>query len=262
MRRYLASVDTSELGRRRWEDPEIRPGNDVCRLVEARVTDELGEPATTFLSSQPVVVTIEFDLLRTDPAFTAGFDLVTGDGAVVFRSAYTDAPEASRPRLVKGRNAIRCEIPAGLLNSGRYGINVQMQLHNSQLLVAEVGALGFDVDRRPRRVPVPQLAGPARGRGADPRVERRRAGDGRRRGSARFPCAPRDPSRAAAGDEACEACRVALRLERDARRARLTGGRSRGVPRLRAVAGRRCEPVAQRRCSRSSADAESASRAT
>ena len=109
------------------------------------MTDELGELATTFLSSQPVVVTIEFDLLRTDPAFTAGFDLVTMDGAVVFRSAYTDSPEASRPRLVEGRNAIRCEIPAGLLNSGRYGINIQMQLHNSQLLVHEVGALGFDV---------------------------------------------------------------------------------------------------------------------
>jgi len=145
VRSYLASVDTSELGRRRWEDPEIRPGNDVCRLVEARVSDELGEPATTFLSSQPIVVTIEFDLLRTDPAFTAGLDLTTIDGSVVFRSSYTDAPEVSRPRLVLGRNAMRCTIPAGLLNSGRYGINVHMQLHNSQLLVAEMGALGFDV---------------------------------------------------------------------------------------------------------------------
>jgi lipopolysaccharide transport system ATP-binding protein len=145
VRGYLASVDTSELGRRRWEDPEIRPGNDVCRLVEARVGDELGELATTFLSSQPIVVTIEFDLLRTDPAFTAGLDLTTIDGSVVFRSSYTDAPEASRPRLVTGRNAMRCTIPAGLLNSGRYGINVHMQLHNSQLLVAEMSALGFDV---------------------------------------------------------------------------------------------------------------------
>ena len=64
---------------------------------------------------------------------------------MVFRSAHTDAPEASRPRLVQGRNAVRCTIPPGLLNSGRYGVNVRISLHMTRWIVHEDGVLSFDV---------------------------------------------------------------------------------------------------------------------
>jgi lipopolysaccharide transport system ATP-binding protein len=145
VRRYLASVDTSEVGRRLWEDPDARPGNELCRLTEVRVTDDLGEPATTFLSSQPIVVTLEFDLAATDSSFIAGFNLAAVDSTVVFHSGYTDMPETSRPRLVPGRNAIQCTIPPGLLNSGRYSINVRISLLNMQWIVHEDGVVNFDV---------------------------------------------------------------------------------------------------------------------
>src|SRR2546426_739236 len=105
VRRYLTAVEPPELGRRRWDAGE-QPGTDLCRATEVRVTDEAGSPATTYLSSQPIVVTLEFELARTDTAFSAAFDLAAVDGSVVFRSAHTDAPEASRPRLVQGLNAV------------------------------------------------------------------------------------------------------------------------------------------------------------
>ncbi len=143
--RYLASVDSPHQGRRRWADPEQRPGSELCRIVEARVTDEAGSPAATFLSSQPVVVALEFDLARTDPAFSAAFDLTAVDGAVVFRSAHTDVSEADRPRLVPGRNAVRCTIPPGLLNSGRYAINLRVSLHMNRWIAYEDSVLSFDV---------------------------------------------------------------------------------------------------------------------
>ena len=143
--RYLTSLDAPDLGRRRWDDPETRPGGELCRLVEVRVTDDGGTPATTFLSSQPIVVTLEFDLARVDPAFSAAFDLAASDASVVFRSAHTDTSEVSRPRLVAGRNAICCTIPPGLLNSGRYGINVRISQHMTRWIVHEDAVIQFDV---------------------------------------------------------------------------------------------------------------------
>jgi lipopolysaccharide transport system ATP-binding protein len=144
VRRYLTAVEAPELGRRRW-DAADQPGTDLCRVTEVRVTDEAGTPATTFLSSQPIVVTLEFELARTDPAFSAAFDLAAVDGSVVFRSAHTDAPEASRPRLVEGLNAVRCTIFPGLLNSGRYAVNLRISLHMTRWIAHEDGVLQFDV---------------------------------------------------------------------------------------------------------------------
>jgi lipopolysaccharide transport system ATP-binding protein len=145
VRGFLASVEAPELGRRRWEVPSERPGDDLCRIVELRATDESGSPSTTFFSSRPVGVTIEFDLARTDPSLTVGFDLVTVDGVVVFRSYQTDMAEHEMPVLSPGRNALQCTIPAGLLNSGRYVLNLRVSLHSMKWIVHDDALLYFDI---------------------------------------------------------------------------------------------------------------------
>ncbi len=145
VRRYLTSVEAPNEGRRRWDDPDARPGTDLCRITEARVSDGSGTPATTFLSSQPIIVTLEFDLTRLDSSLSAAFDLAAVDGSTVFRAAHTDVPEQNRPRLVLGRNAVQCTIPSGLLNSGRYAVNVRISLHMTRWLVYEDAVLQFDV---------------------------------------------------------------------------------------------------------------------
>jgi lipopolysaccharide transport system ATP-binding protein len=145
IRDYLASVESPELGRRRWQDPAVRPGDELCRVVEVRVTDEDERPSTSFFSSRAIRITIEFDLAGVDPAFVVGFDLVTVDGVPVFRSFQTDAEAAAMPLLRPGRNAVRCTIPAGLLNSGRYVVNLRALLHWTKWIVHDDGVLYFDV---------------------------------------------------------------------------------------------------------------------
>lgn len=145
VRRYLASVESPDLGRRRWENPDERPGDEICRVVEVRATDEAGSPSTSFFSSKPIRVAIEFDLARTDPAFIVGFDLATVDGVTVFRSYQTDVPESEMPTLTPGRNAVQCEIPPGLLNTGRYVVNLRVSLHWTKWIVHDNGILYFDV---------------------------------------------------------------------------------------------------------------------
>ena len=142
---FLASVESPELGRRRWEDPRDRPGDELCRMVEVRTTTPSGEPSTSFFSSRPIEVTLEFDLARTDPSLTVGFDLATVDGITVFRSYQTDLAEHEAPRLVPGRNALQCTIPAGLLNTGRYILNLRLSLHSVKWIVHDDAVLYFDV---------------------------------------------------------------------------------------------------------------------
>ncbi len=142
---YLASVDSAGEGRRQWPDPETRPGNELGRIVEVRVTDDSGEPAGSFFNSHPIHVTIEFDLFDLNPAFMTGIDLVTSDGVLVFTSYHRDVADDAVPRFVKGRNAFRCSIPPGLLNSGRYVVNLRVSLHNIRWIAFEESVLHFDV---------------------------------------------------------------------------------------------------------------------
>ncbi len=145
VRKFLASVEAPELGRRRWHAPSERPGDELCRIVEIRATDEDGKPSTSFFSSRPVEVTIEFDLSRTDQSLTVGFDLATVDGITVFRSYQTDMAEDEMPTLSPGRNALRCTVPPGLLNSGRYVVNLRVSLHSVKWIVHDDAVLYFDV---------------------------------------------------------------------------------------------------------------------
>lgn len=145
IREYLNSVESPDLGRRRWEDPQERPGDELCRVVEVRATDDGDRPSTSFFSSEPINITVEFDLARLDPGLVVGFDLVTVDGVPVLRSFQTDVTADAIPMLQPGRNAVRCVIPPGLLNSGRYVVNLRVLLHLTKWIVHDTGSLYFDV---------------------------------------------------------------------------------------------------------------------
>ena len=141
---YLSSIDSADDGRRRWS-PHNRPGNEIAEIVEIRVTDDTDEPSGSFFSSRPIHVTVEFDLAVLDPAFTVGIDLLTGDGVLVFTSYHRDVTDDALPPFSLGRNAFRCTIPPGLVNGGRYMLNLRVSLHNRRFIALEEGVLQFDV---------------------------------------------------------------------------------------------------------------------
>jgi lipopolysaccharide transport system ATP-binding protein len=141
--RYLTSVEPDEGGRRTWERSE-RPGDPIFTLVEIRVAEEDSEPRTTFFTSKPIYVTLEFDIEELNSALNVAVEIASGDGSVVFFTSFRDMPEGSVPPLEKGRNALRCEIPAELLNAGRYAVNVRVGIHGARWIVFEDAAVQFD----------------------------------------------------------------------------------------------------------------------
>jgi lipopolysaccharide transport system ATP-binding protein len=145
VRRYLASFEPLDNGSKRWEEAESRPGNDDCRLVEVRVSDDAGRTGSTFFSSQAISVAFELDVLTPDPALVVVFDLISADGTTVFRSYSTDAGAGVRPGAQRGRSAVSCTIPPGLLNEGRYLVGVKVHSRGIDGILHEVGVLHFDV---------------------------------------------------------------------------------------------------------------------
>jgi lipopolysaccharide transport system ATP-binding protein len=144
VRGYLASIDPEDAGFRRWGEGEIL-GDHECRVVEIRVADENEEIGTTFFSSKPIYITVEFDLAEPQPGLNLGIEISTIDGVVVFSTNFRDMPDHEVPRLVAGRNALRCVIPPALLNSGRYIVNLRSSLHNTRWIAYEDAVLHFDV---------------------------------------------------------------------------------------------------------------------
>jgi len=143
VRTYLASIETDDVGFRRWDERTL--GDEECHVTEVRVTDESDIPTTTLFTSSPIFITVEFDIREVNPTLNPRIELTTMDGVIVLDSSFRHLPDDALPRLVPGRNALRCEIPPGLLNSGRYLLNLRFSLHRRRWLVHEDAVLHFDI---------------------------------------------------------------------------------------------------------------------
>ena len=144
MRRYLASATAVEAGRRAW-DITAMPGNANCRLAAVRVVGDVGEPTSSLFSSETIGVVVELDVMTPDDALMIGFDLTAADGFSVFRSYSADSDPDPKPGLTRGRRAIRCNVPPGLLNAGRYFVNIRAYAQGMDEFINESGVLFFDV---------------------------------------------------------------------------------------------------------------------
>jgi lipopolysaccharide transport system ATP-binding protein len=123
------------------------PGDHDARLARVEVLGPDGEITNHISADEPFRLNLEIDLARIDPGLCIGFDLANSDGTVVLRSYQTDAPQEAWPMLRLGRNSIRCTIPAGLLNDGRYLVMPRVSIHNVRWIVNGDSVVSFEVDR-------------------------------------------------------------------------------------------------------------------
>ena len=113
-------------------------------ITAARVLDEHGNPEGPFHSSRSTVVEIDVEVARENAAYQVGFDLLSADG-LILRTWHTDGPEDGWPPLRAGSNTLRCELPAGLLNEGRYAIAPRADVYRTYWLVNGDDAIWFEV---------------------------------------------------------------------------------------------------------------------
>ena len=123
-------------------DPWASPTS--CSSPPSAWSIEDGRTEGPFHSSRPVAVEIDVDVARENAAYQVGFDLLSGDG-LVLRSWHTDGPPDDWPPIGTGRSTLRCVLPAGLLNEGRYAIAPRADVYKSYWIVNGDEAVWFDV---------------------------------------------------------------------------------------------------------------------
>jgi lipopolysaccharide transport system ATP-binding protein len=97
-------------------------------------------PAEPFSNEYSIVITIAGVIRQYDPAVNVGVSVLTEDGQPLFFSFASDTEEEQWPRLSPGPVRLRTEIPAHLLNEGKYRVQVIADLRPQYwLLDPEIG---------------------------------------------------------------------------------------------------------------------------
>jgi lipopolysaccharide transport system ATP-binding protein len=125
-----------------------RLGDGEVLLAALRVLGPDRRPTSVVISSQPFSVQMDVDLESIPFGLTIGFDLALADTTVAFRSYQTDGDPEMWPELKQGRNRLECQVPADLLNAGRYTVLPRISIDRQRWIVRG-GAVSFDVQRDP-----------------------------------------------------------------------------------------------------------------
>jgi lipopolysaccharide transport system ATP-binding protein len=144
---YLSSGFTG-AGERIWQAEEI-PADAAPFIPEAlRLRDSRGQVVDTLRSTESFSVEIDYELTQPITGLRVGIYLLTMRGEFIFTSFDTDDPRAfvqhgTRPA---GRYRSYCEIPANLLNEGRYVLAVNASAFRIKRYFWDEHALAFSID--------------------------------------------------------------------------------------------------------------------
>ena len=160
---YIESVRSESAAGRAAEGRSngVVADHPDVRVSSYRIHDSAGMRKRTFMTTEPIQVTIEYALKRSLPGLRVGIDLISmADGEVIFRTFDDDLAERKRS---EGTYSARCTIPSNLLMPGPYAVSLQIGLHNlrwitngeviEQIDVENVdGVNSLYGDRRPGRI--------------------------------------------------------------------------------------------------------------
>jgi lipopolysaccharide transport system ATP-binding protein len=113
------------------------PGSEFCnpwfQPLKFYLGDEQGAPAVMPIrNDQAIYVWIDGEVEQEDVALTVGYALYDDSGTLLYWSAHTDAAENLWPRVTKGRNVLRSQIPPRVLNQGKYRLELIAALYCRQ----------------------------------------------------------------------------------------------------------------------------------
>lgn len=135
--RYLSTNPSS--GPRYGEVRFAHAGDgDSFELLAVRTRSAEGEIRSDFKSLEPVVVEIEFRLLRSIPYLKIGFELHTMTGGLVFQTFHNDREELLSGDGREEPQLLQAVIPADLLNGGIYHIHPCATIHGRRWLVRDL----------------------------------------------------------------------------------------------------------------------------
>jgi lipopolysaccharide transport system ATP-binding protein len=113
-----------------WQNDHNEFANDNIRIDKFYLTDRSGEVVSHPVSNDSsVTVVIEGEVMKPDSNIQLGYGLFTDDMDLLYISTNLDQPETSWVDLQKGSFRLTSNIPARLINEGKYRVGLWFSLY-------------------------------------------------------------------------------------------------------------------------------------
>jgi lipopolysaccharide transport system ATP-binding protein len=142
--RYLTS-NTSNQGEMIWEQGIANPGITEIKIFSMRALSAEGVVTANLDVRKSFSIEIRYKIFQAIAYCRVGFLLSTFEGTLLFE-AYDADDERNEGRREPGEYRVRCELPAHLLNPGRYIVSINAGIPNIKNLVFLEGVLALDVE--------------------------------------------------------------------------------------------------------------------
>lgn len=145
---YYMSAGFSKLGERMWSPEEVPSNAHPFEPLSIRIHDQHGRVVDTIRSIEPFTIHMEYRLKAPITGLRIGLYLMTARGEYVFTSFDTDDPEIFESLHARPAGAYTsiCQIPADMLNEGRYMLGVNASAYRIRRYFFDEQALSFNVD--------------------------------------------------------------------------------------------------------------------
>jgi lipopolysaccharide transport system ATP-binding protein len=141
---YLRS-DFGTSARRSWANERIKPGNEIVKLLEIRVHDKDFKVAETYDITQPVGVSIDYEVIEDGDVFTHSFKFFNQQGVLLFISHDTTSAIRKQPRG-KGIYTGTVWVPGNFLTEGIVIVGVAIiKVEPFKIYFEEFDAASFTV---------------------------------------------------------------------------------------------------------------------
>ncbi len=142
---YLSGGYVESNGERLWE-ANLSPGDARIRLLAVRTMNDLGEISASFDMNRTFQVELEYEILQSQAGLRTGFWVYTIEGILVFVAGDNEDRNWMGCRRPVGRYRSRCNIPAGLLNSGKYSVTAAADIQGSEMIFCEAAVVQFNLE--------------------------------------------------------------------------------------------------------------------
>jgi lipopolysaccharide transport system ATP-binding protein len=133
-RNYLFDeLEKNELSE--WKNSGADFLSPYFKPIRFYLSDQTGNILEMSISnSDEIYIAIEGEITILDPLLTIGYAIYSEDGNLLYWSYQTDTSEEEWPKLKKGFNCIKSQIPKRLLNQGNYRLEFISSLHFKEWL--------------------------------------------------------------------------------------------------------------------------------
>jgi len=145
---YYLSAGNAKAGERFWDPDEVPADSAPFRPIALRLVDKAGKVVETIRSVEPFFIEMEYQLSLPLPGLRIGLYINSARGEQVLTTFDTDDQQRyeNLTSRAAGHYVSRCQVPADLLNGGRYIIGVNASSFRVRRYFMDEQALAFNVD--------------------------------------------------------------------------------------------------------------------